>query len=445
MRFPPVTDTARRVLALAGLRALVMAALTAPSVVGLSLLVIEAVGTERAPSVLVTISALGSAVALVANPVLGWCADRWPGRDGTRRWWLVGGAAVGLAGSLVVATAGEPWMLAAGWMIAQAGYNSCFGALNGLVSTLVTRSWHQRAAGMFVASSYLGALPGLAIAALAADQLALMVLTLPVVTLVVIVAAAPFMPSPTLANRALPEAVEGAPNDGPTGSTPAPASALKLSPGVRRVLRGPFAAVVMLRMVFAAELSAGLTFAVYVALDRWSMNAAEAAGFAVTMSVVGSAGIVTSSVLLALPWLRRIGDRSWLLIALVGLAASSVARGFAFEVAVFLVATFAAGMALGVGITATRSAAHAALPPHESGLGMGLLNIGNTVGPIVGPILAGWALALGILATAGDDYVGMFVVLTVPALLAMPLVRWVRAVYPGSQSDAQTPSAVGPS
>src|SRR5690554_4883476 len=104
----------RRILALGSLRALVMAALTAPSVVGLSLLVIQSVGAERAPGVLVTISALGSAAAMVANPLFGWCADRWPGRGGSRRGWLVGGAAVGLAGSLVVATATEPWMLAAG-------------------------------------------------------------------------------------------------------------------------------------------------------------------------------------------------------------------------------------------------------------------------------------------------------------------------------------------
>src|SRR5690554_5135714 len=99
-----VTEVARRVLALGGLRALVMAALTAPAVVGLSLLVIEGVGADRAPGVLVTISALGSVAAMVANPLLGWCADRWPGRDGSRRWWLVGGAAAGLAGSLLVAT-----------------------------------------------------------------------------------------------------------------------------------------------------------------------------------------------------------------------------------------------------------------------------------------------------------------------------------------------------
>lgn len=115
-----MTEVARRVLALGGLRALVMAALTAPAVVGLSLLVINSVGADRAPGVLVTISALGSAAAMVANPLLGWCADRWPGRNGSRRWWLVGGAAVGLGGSLLVATATEAWLLAAGWMIAIA-------------------------------------------------------------------------------------------------------------------------------------------------------------------------------------------------------------------------------------------------------------------------------------------------------------------------------------
>ena len=418
-----MTEVARRVLALGGLRALVMAALTAPSVVGLSLLVIQRVGADRAPEVLVTISVLGSAVAMVANPLCGWGADRWPGRGGSRRWWLIVGAAVGLAGSLMVATATEAWALAAGWMIAQAGYNGCFGALNALVSTLLSARWHQRAAGIFSASAYLGTLPGLAIAALAADRLAIMILTLPVVALVVIVIAAPFLPSP-LKPSTSPPATQVSGEAGPARASAV--WARLLSPGVRRALRGPFVTVVALRVVIAAELSAGLTFAVYMALDRWSMTGAEAAGFAVTMSVVGSAGIVVASLLLALPWSRRLSERTWLVVALVGIAASSVGRGFAFEVPVFLVVTFIAGLAIGLGVTATRSAAHAALPPDESGLGLGLLNVGNTLGPIVGPVLAGNALGLGLFAGFGDDYVGMFVVLALPALLAIPLVRWVR-------------------
>ena len=410
-----MTETARRVLALGGLRALVMAALTAPSVVGLSLLVIRSVGEDRAPGVLVTIAALGSAAAMVANPLLGWCADRWPGRNGSRRWWFVGGAAVGLAGSIVMATATEVWVLAAGWMIAQAGYNGCFGALNGLVSTLLNPRWHQRAAGIFTASAYLGTLPGLALAALAANQLAIMVLTFPVVALAVIVVAAPFLPTPPSAQV------------GPTPGVTR-ASALKkswLTPGVRRALRGPFAVVIAVRLVIAAELSAGLTFGVYVAMERWSATVTEAATFAVVMTVVGSVGVVLASLLLALPWSRRLGDRPWLLVALSGIAVSSLGRGFAFEVPVFLVATFVGGLAIGCGMTATRSATHAALPPEESGMGLGLLNLGNTLGPIVGPLLAGGALGLGLFTAVGDDYVGMFVVLALPALIAMLLVRWV--------------------
>lgn len=417
-----MSETARRVLALGGLRALVMAALTAPSVVGLSLVVIQAVGHERAPGLLVVISALGSAVAMLANPLLGWCADRWPGRHGTRRWWLVGGAATGLGGSLLVATATEVWVLAAGWMIAQAGYNGCFSALNGLVSTLLNSRWHQRAAGIFTASAYLGTLPALAIAALAANHVALMVLTFPVVALVVIVVAAPILPTPPSTQA---------------GTTPGAtrASALKnswLTPGVRRVLRGPFAVVVVVRLVIAAELSAGLTFGVYVAMTRWSATVTEAATFAVMMTVVGSVGVVLASLLLALPWSRQFGDRPWLLVALSGIAVSSLGRGFAFEVPVFLVATFVGGLAIGCGMTATRSATHAALPRDESGMGLGLLNVGNTLGPIVGPLLAGGALGLGLFAGAGDDYVGMFVVLAVPALIAMLLVRWV----PGNAQEA---------
>ena len=423
-----MTEIARRVLALGGLRALVMAALTAPAVVGLSLLVIDIVGIDRAPGVLVMVSALGSVAAMVANPLLGWCADRWPGRDGSRRWWLLGGAALGLAGSALVAVTDQVWVLTAGWMIAQAGYNGCFGALNGLVSTLLNPRWHQRAAGVFTASAYLGTLPGLAIAALAANHLAIMVLTFPVLALVIIVIAAPFLPTP-------PATQEGS----APGATRA--SALKkswLTPGVRRVLRGPFAVVILVRVVIAAELAAGLTFGVYVAMERWSATVTEAATFAVVMSVVGSVGVVTASLLLALPWSRRLGDRPWLLVALGGIAISSLGRAFAFEMPLFLAATFVGGLAIGCGMTATRSATHSALPSDESGLGLGLLNVGNTLGPIVGPLLAGGALGLGLFTAVGDDYVGMFVVLAVPALITMALVRWVPDAQDGrSNSDSK--------
>lgn len=424
-----MTETARRVLALGALRGLVMAALTAPAVVGLSLLVVQSVGEARAPGVLATISALGSVAALVANPLFGWCADRWPGQHGSRCWWLVGGATVGLAGSVVVAVASEPWLLAMGWMIAQVGYNGCFGALNGLVSTLLTPRWHQRAAGIFSASAYLGTLPGLAIAALAANQLAIMVLALPAVTLVVFVVAAPFLPRPP------------APRAAATAHS-ARASGLVsgwLTPGARKVLRGPFAAVVGLRLVIAAEISAGLTFGVYLAMERWSMSATEAATFAVTMSVLGSVGIVTASLLLALPWSRQLPERTWLVVALAGIAASSVARGFAMDVTVFLCATVVSGLAIGCGMTATRAAVHAALPPEDSALGLGLLNLGNTLGPIVGPVLAGAALGLGLFAGVADDYVGMFVVLAVPALVAVPLAWAVSGTSPGPQGI--TPSS----
>src|SRR5699024_5184574 len=75
----------------------------APLLVTLALKINSLVGTERAAGGLSLVAGVGSAVALVGNPLLGRLSDRTSSRFGMRRPWMLVGLGGGTLGILVVA------------------------------------------------------------------------------------------------------------------------------------------------------------------------------------------------------------------------------------------------------------------------------------------------------------------------------------------------------
>lgn len=392
----------KRVVLLAIAQCFAMGALTAPAVVGLSLRVREFSEPDEAAGMLGAMISIGSITAMIANPLFGWLADH----TGRRRGTLTLGAVAGLVATVGVAWAPTPVALAAAWVAAQAAYNMCFGAINGLISHGLAETDRTRAAGVLSSVSILGTLPGLVAAALLPDDVAAMILAVPTAAAVAI---------PIIALR-LPR---GAHADGGRRLRHA-------RDAVRTVASRAFVAVFAIRFVIAFELAAGLVFALYLFTDRWQLDEVDAVRLVSLMTVVGAVGLVGTAALIASTPLRRVSARVLLGSALVGLAVATLARALAPTIGVFLLATLVAGCAIGTGFTASRSIAQAVLPPERSALGLGIFNVANTLAPAIAPIAAGALVVPGLIPWQPDGYGAMYVALAVPVIAGLALLPLLR-------------------
>lgn len=405
----------RRILLLALAQLSVLAALTPPAVVGLSLLLQRWAGPDAAPAVLGVALACGSTAALVCNPLFGRWVDRTPRRLGGRRLWLVLGALGGLAGSVCVALAGDPTALILAWMLTQGAYNACFAAVNGLLSTELQARDRTRAAGALTAVSFLGTLPGLLVAGLFAEDAILMTTLLPTVALVVVLA------------------VAGIVKDA-GGARPRPEQRGR---DLRALRSRPFVVAFTVRFTLGAELTAGLIYGLYLFQERWGLATPDAVRWVSLTTFVGAMGLVAAAATLAL--VRRDGLETVLLrCAVLGTAAGMVGRGLAPSPELFLVASVIAGASIGIGSTATRSLVQGLLPPDRAAFGLGVFNAANTASVIVAPLIASGLLAAGALLPLADRYAGYYLLFAAPLLLLLLLLRRAPLRAPGSVEPAAT-------
>jgi MFS family permease len=101
----------------------------APLLVSLALKVNSLVGIDQAPKSLALVTATGSLLAMVANPIFGKLSDRTSSRLGMRRPWMVIGLVGGSFGILTVALAPTIPVVLLGWCIAQLLFNALLAAL----------------------------------------------------------------------------------------------------------------------------------------------------------------------------------------------------------------------------------------------------------------------------------------------------------------------------
>ncbi len=391
----------RRILLLAFAQLWVLAALTPPAVVGLSLLVQRWAGPEDAPALLGVALACGSAAALVCNPLFGRWVDRTPRRLGGRRVWLVLGAAGGLAGSVCVALAADPVALILSWVLTQGAYNACFAAVNGMLSSELEANDRTRAAGALTAVSFLGTLPGLLVTGLLASDVVLMTTLLPAVALVLTSAVALIVRDAGGTRRR--EAQHGR--------------------DLRALRSRPFLVAFGVRFALGAELAGGLIYGLYLFQERWSLPTADAVRWVALTTFSGALGLVAAAAVLALLGRRRGLEPVLLRWALVGTAIGMVARGLAPSPELFLAASVVAGASIGVGSTATRSLVQGMLPPERSAFGLGVFNVASTGSVIVAPLLASALLAAGALLPLADRYAGYYLLFAAPLLLLLLAVR----------------------
>ena len=398
----------KRIYALAVLQCAALGALTAPAVVGLSLMITGMVGDTDAPAVLGAVVASGSAAAMIANPLIGWCVDRTPRRLGGRRVWIVAGALAGLAGSIAVALAGDPAGLVAAWIGTQAAYNACFAGVNSMLSRGLAPEHRVRAGAVFSAASIVGVIPGLIAAAVFTTDTVAMTLVVPVLSLPLMAIVALMLPDPDLPSGQSPEADGGG-------------WQLEL----RTLVTKRFLAVMVVRFVLALELAAGLVFALYFFKERWDLPDHDAVRLVSVSTLVGAAGLLLASVTIAALRRRELSETALLGAALVVLTVAMLGRAFASTPLVFQIATFVAGVGIALGFASSRAIVQGLLPAAHAAFGLGVFNVANTLAGIVAPLFA--TLLLSVPRSFDlDRYAAMYLLLALPVLACLALLPVLR-------------------
>ncbi|MBL1080812.1 MFS transporter [Streptomyces actinomycinicus] len=118
-------------------------------------------------TLLAWVTGAGAVVSLLANPLFGALSDRTTARRGRRTPWIVAGTAGGALSLLLLAGAGGPWTMTAGWCLVQLTLNAAFAAVTAAVPDRVPRLQRGRVGGWLGAAQILGVVGGTGLATLA--------------------------------------------------------------------------------------------------------------------------------------------------------------------------------------------------------------------------------------------------------------------------------------
>lgn len=115
---------------------------------------------DRKELVLALVTGIGAAVSMVANPLWGALSDRTTSRWGMRIPWVVGGAAGGAGGLVLLGLADSLAGMIGGWALVQATLNMPMAALSAAIADQVPPARRGTVAGYFGVAQILGVMVG---------------------------------------------------------------------------------------------------------------------------------------------------------------------------------------------------------------------------------------------------------------------------------------------
>jgi len=167
-------------------------AVQAPVLVSLPLQV-EQLTPEHAAQTLSLVLGLGSLVAF-GSPLFGRLSDRTSSRLGRRRPWLLGGAALGLLGAIILSIAPSVAALTLGWCLVKLGCGISLAALLAVLAELFSSGRRGTVAGLLGVCPPIGAAAGAWLVDAFQDSRTLMFLAPALLAAAVAVAFVAFMP-----------------------------------------------------------------------------------------------------------------------------------------------------------------------------------------------------------------------------------------------------------
>ncbi|MDR6868135.1 MFS family permease [Microbacterium resistens] len=401
-------------------------ALAAPSAVALSLKVLELVPTTQKEGALAIVTAIGGATALITNPLFGGMSDRTRSRFGRRRPWIAAGIVVGLLGAGIMLAAPSIAMLAIGWVIAQAGYNATFAALNAMLAEQVPDADRGKASGIFGAASGLGMLSAYALAAVFAKSMTVLFLAMPAVAVAIVIAVCVVVKDPV-----------------PEGEIPRVTIRSMLTSFVFNPKETPsFAYVALQRFIMQTGYTLVQAFGLYFLMLRMKMSTVEATQ--VTLLI----GLITLVLLSAVSWgvgflASRRGRYGGYLLGSIGLmAASLLISAFTDQFLLYLVGVLMSGVALGIYSSVDLALVMRTLPAGREGKFLGIFNMAKTLPQTIAPAAAPFLLMLGAgdpIAGGDKNYTALYLCATAAVLLSLLTIAGFRAkLNPSAAPVAET-------
>ncbi|HWS31706.1 MAG TPA: MFS transporter [Actinoplanes sp.] len=347
-------------------------------------------GDDGKEALLALVTAWGAAASLVANPLWGALSDRL----GSRRPIFLAGAAVGVAGLVVLSAAGTTPVMVTGWMLVQIGLNGPLAALAALIGDRVPEQQRGTVGSLFGVAQIAGVILGTAVAVAAGDQM--------IGYLAVAIAV------PALGATLLIIDREGA-----------------LSRAERGRLRWPggqFAWAWVIRFLLNLVNALVLVYLLYYLSDR--VGVADPATWVLVLTVVnvlfagifGFAGGVLSD-----RWERR---RIFVAAAAIILALGTALMALVPTVPVAVGASILIGIGWGAYIAVDLAILTQVLPDAETRATMlGVANIAGSLPQLLAPVLA------APIVTALGGYQTLYLVTAGFALLALALVPRLRVLH----------------
>lgn len=111
------------------------------------------------------VTAVGGILVMIITPLAGRLSDRTRSRLGIRRPWILWGAVVGFAGSVILGFATGLWGILLGWVVVQCGLGAANAAAHALLAEQIPTRVRARIAGIASASTSVAFILGAALVA----------------------------------------------------------------------------------------------------------------------------------------------------------------------------------------------------------------------------------------------------------------------------------------
>jgi MFS family permease len=343
-----------------------------------------------------TVILIGAVVSVVMLPLFGSLSDRTRGPFGRRRPWLIGGALVVLAGSMLVGTATSVTMVAIGWAVSQLGFSAVIAAFLALIPDFVPDRLRARASAGIGIITGLAVLAGISFANASVQEPVLMMVAPATIAVIFVVALAIVIAKADVSPSAAP----------PRYSWREFAGSFVIDPR-----RNPsFAWNWTSRLLFGIAMVGFQIYSFYFLTD--------ATGLTLITTPIGLVFTLAAGLLS-----DRLGRRKIFVLASSGVVAAGIlVAAFTQSADGFLVAYVIFSIGMAFYLTVDVAIAAAVVPDAtRSAKAMGVYQVSTTAPNLVVPVIA--ALVLG---TSAAAYVPFFIILAGMALLAAVAILFVK-------------------
>ena len=383
--------------------------LIAPLLVTLALRVGDLVGAAAAPGRLALALAVGSFLALFANPLFGKLSDRTTSRFGMRRPWMLLGLAGGTVGIATIAYAQTFTVVLVGWCVAQVFFNALLAVQVAVLPDQVPAAQRGMVSGVLGVCVPVASVCGTYLVNVFSPNTVAMFLGPVALGGVFIVLFAAVLP-----DRRLP------PGSVPRWSWREFAGTFYVSPRRHR----DFSWVFLSRFLFVMAFAFLTSYQVYYLLADLGSSQDRVPHQVFVATLVSSAGVVVASLVggKLSDWSGR--RKVFVLAAAVVYGVAMFMVALAGDFAAFLVGVAVSGVGFGVYVAVDLALVTEVLPSAaDTAKDMGVFNIANALPYSVAP-----AVAPAILAVSGGQYPALFACAGACALASALVVSRVRSV-----------------